>query len=46
MGPKQSTIDAITAPGVHLIERGLYLQVRGPTSRSWIFRYRFQGRQT
>jgi len=45
MGPKQSTIDAITAPGLHLIERGLYLQVRGPTSRSWIFRYRFQGRQ-
>lgn len=24
---------------------GLYLQVRGPTSRSWIFRYRFEGRE-
>jgi integrase len=45
MALKQSAIDALTTPGMHLIERGLYLQVRGPASRSWIFRYRFQGRQ-
>jgi hypothetical protein len=42
---KQSDIDAITTPGMHLIERGLYLQVRGPTARSWVLRYRFGGQQ-
>jgi hypothetical protein len=42
---KQSDIDAITTPGMHLIERGLYLQVRGPTARSWVLRYRFAGQQ-
>jgi hypothetical protein len=42
---KQSDIDAITTPGMHLIERGLYLQVRGPTARSWVLRYHFAGQQ-
>jgi hypothetical protein len=42
---KQSDIDAITTPGMHLIERGLYLQVRGPTARSWVLRYRFADQQ-
>ena len=42
---KQSDIDAITTPGMHLIERGLYLQVCGPTARSWVLRSRFAGQQ-
>jgi hypothetical protein len=42
---KQSDIGAITTPGMHLIERGLYLQVCGPTARSWVLRYRFAGQQ-
>ena len=42
---KQSDLDAITTPGMHLIERGLYLQVRGPTARSWVLRSRFAGQQ-
>ena len=42
---KQSDIDAITTPGMHLIERGLYLKVRSPTARSWVLRYRFAGQQ-
>jgi hypothetical protein len=43
MASKQSEIDRIIEPGMHRIDQGLYLQVRSPTSRSWIFRYRFQG---
>ena len=42
---KQADVEKITAVGMHLIDRGLYLQVRGPTSRSWIFRYRFRGKE-
>jgi hypothetical protein len=40
---KQSEIDRIIEPGMHRIDKGLYLQVRSPTSRSWIFRYAFHG---
>jgi integrase len=43
MASKQNDIDRMTAPGLYRVERGLYLQVRSPTSRSWIFRYRFRG---
>jgi integrase len=43
MASKQSEIDRIIEPGMHRIDQGLYLQVRSPTSRSWIFRYRFHG---
>lgn len=32
-------------PGMYADGGGLYLQVRGPSSRSWIFRYRFEGRE-
>jgi integrase len=41
---RQADIDKITAQGMHLIEGGLYLQVAGPDSRSWIFRYQHQGK--
>jgi len=41
---KQSDIDKITTPGMHLCDRGLYLQVSGEQSRSWIFRYTFRGK--
>ena len=41
---RQADIDKITAQGMHLIEGGLYLQVTGPDSRSWIFRYQHQGK--
>jgi integrase len=43
MASKQSEIDRIIAPGMYRVDKGLYLQVRSPTSRSWIFRYRFRG---
>jgi hypothetical protein len=42
---KRSDIDAITTPGMQMIERGLYLKVRCPTARSWVLRYRFAGQQ-
>jgi hypothetical protein len=42
---KQNDIDVISTPGMHLIERGLYLKVRSPTARSWVLRYRFAGQQ-
>ena len=31
-------------PGMYADGGGLYLQVRGPTSKSWIFRYKLDGR--
>jgi integrase len=34
-----------TKPGMYADGGGLYLQVRGATSKSWIFRYRFAGRE-
>jgi integrase len=36
---------ATMAPGMHLDSDGLYLQVSGPESRSWIYRYTLQGRE-
>jgi integrase len=41
---KQTEIDKITAPGMHRCDRGLYLQVSGEESRSWIYRYTFRGK--
>ena len=32
-------------PGVHLDEKGLYLQVIGEGSRSWLFRFERNGRE-
>lgn len=41
---RQADIDKLTERGMHRIdEGGLYLQVQGPKSRSWIFRYQHQG---
>src|SRR5215470_10378450 len=34
---------AIMAPGVHRIDRGLYLQIKGG-NRSWVHRYQFGGK--
>ena len=34
-----------TAPGRYPDGGGLWLQVYGPTSKSWIFRYRLGGRE-
>jgi hypothetical protein len=31
-------------PGTHWVDDGLYLQVAGPKSRSWIFRYTLKGK--
>jgi integrase len=42
---RQADLDKITAVGLHPVDRRLYLQVRGPASRSWIFRYTFRGQQ-
>jgi integrase len=41
---KQADIDKLVAPGLHRCDRGLFLQVAGPESRSWIFRYSFMGK--
>src|SRR5437763_2096195 len=32
-------------PGMHLDGDGLYLQVSGPESRSWIYRYTLRGKE-
>lgn len=32
-------------PGLYLDGHGLILQVRGPNSKSWLFRYRLDGRE-
>lgn len=37
-------VAALTRPGVHRADRGLYLQVSGDGSRSWILRFRLHGR--
>jgi integrase len=34
----------LKAPGLHADGLGLYLQIRGPNARSWIFRYRRGGK--
>ncbi|TAD92205.1 MAG: DUF4102 domain-containing protein, partial [Alphaproteobacteria bacterium] len=35
---------ALTSPGRYHVGQGLYLQVRGPDRRSWIFRFMLFGR--
>src|SRR5262245_33768688 len=35
---------ALTTPGVHRIDSGLYLQVKG-AGRSWLHKYTFRGKQ-
>ncbi len=42
---KQTDVDKLIIPGKHLCDRGLYLQVAGPESRSWLFRYSFRGKE-
>jgi integrase len=34
----------LTEPGMYADGAGLFLQVKGPTARSWIFRYMLQGK--
>ena len=34
----------LTRPGAYGDGNGLYLQVRGPEKRSWLFRYKLRGR--
>ena len=45
MGLTKRRIDKMTEPGRYGDGHGLYLQVHGPTNRSWIFRYEVQGRE-
>ena len=40
---KQADVNTLPV-GMHLDADGLYLQVRGETSRSWIYRYQFNGK--
>jgi integrase len=35
---------ALTKPGTYGDGSGLYLQVRGPTNRSWVYRFKLHGR--
>jgi integrase len=37
-------VKRITKPGTHHVGAGLYLQVSGPCARSWICRYRLNGK--
>jgi integrase len=37
-------VKRITKPGMHHVGSGLYLQVSGPSARSWIYRYRPNGK--
>ena len=38
-------VAGLSATGMHADGNGLYLQVTGPNSRSWIFRYTFKGKE-
>lgn len=38
-------VTRLKKPGMYADGGCLYLQVRGPTSKSWVFRYRFEGRE-
>ncbi len=40
----QAQVDKLIITGMHGDGGGLYLQITGPTSRSWIFRYSIRGR--
>ena len=37
-------VAALTKPGFHRVARGLYIQIRPPASRAWLFRYSRNGR--
>jgi len=39
-----SQVSALSEPGVHRVDRGLYLQIRDNGARSWILRYQLNGR--
>jgi len=41
----KNDVTQLTAAGMHPDGNGLYLQVTGPNSRSWIFRYTFKGKE-
>src|SRR6516162_5121595 len=46
MGGKLTTVDVDRAvPGRHFDGGGLYLEVRGPESKSWIYRYTLRGQE-
>jgi hypothetical protein len=36
-------VEHISAPGMHRVDDGLYLQVVSATARSWVHRYMFRG---
>jgi len=40
----QKQLDTLTAVGMHRADVGLWLQIRSPRARSWIFRYERDGR--
>src|SRR6476661_8527468 len=42
---KALTVARTTRPGLYPDGGGLYLQVTGPNAKSWLFRYRFGGRE-
>jgi integrase len=44
-GPLSATqVASLTTPGVHRVDRGLYLQVLDSGARSWLLRYQLNGR--
>jgi hypothetical protein len=36
----------LTKPGTYGDDAGLYLQVRGPVNRSWLYRFKLHGKAT
>lgn len=40
---KQADIGQLTSPGMYRFARGLFLQVRGPDAKSWIYRFTVKG---
>ena len=40
----QADVAAITAPGMHRFAPGLYLQVKGGDSKSWVYRFTVDGK--
>jgi len=38
-------VATVTDPGYHADGGGLYLQVTASGAKSWVFRYRFEGRR-
>ena len=41
--PGVKTVESHKTPGYHYVGDGLYLQVRNETSRSWVYRFQFNG---